>query len=65
VFAAKMVLSPTNQISLSKLYCLQRSSVRCQNCVVCNESKFAAEIVLSTANQSSLPKLCCLQRISV
>jgi hypothetical protein len=31
VFAVEMVLSPANQCSLSKLCCLQRSSVRCQS----------------------------------
>ena len=55
VFATEMVLSPANQCSLSKLCCLQQSSVRCQNCVCCNEAVFAAEMVLSVANQSSLP----------
>ena len=60
MFAAKMVLSPANQSSLSKLYCLQQNSVHCQNCVVYNELVFVVKMVLSTANQSLLPKLCCL-----
>jgi len=44
------VLVAGNQRSLLKLCCLQRTRVRCQNCVVYKESAFAAEIVLSAAN---------------
>jgi hypothetical protein len=86
VFAAESVLSVTNQHSLprsvvyskigftAEICCQQRTSVRCQKCVICSESTFAiessivyseigiaAEIMMSAANQSSLSKLCCVQ----
>jgi hypothetical protein len=51
--------------SCSKLCCMQRTSVWCQNCVICSKLVFATEIVLFVGNQHSLLKLCCVQRTSV
>jgi hypothetical protein len=54
VFVVEIVLSSAKQCSLSKLCCLQRSSVRCRNYVVCSASEFAAKIGLCAAKQCSL-----------
>jgi len=37
-------------VFMSKLCCLQRSSVRCRNYIVRNELAFVVEIILSIAN---------------
>jgi hypothetical protein len=62
-----MVVSAANQVSLPNSVacnesisavescCLQRTSFRCQKCVVCSELVFVAETVLSAANEFSVP----------
>ena len=61
-----MVMSAANQVSLSngvacsesifavESCCLQRTSFRCRNYVICSELVFIAE-TLSTTNEFSLP----------